>query len=222
MRVYDGIDMFSGVGHEPNIYLIDGELLVDAGTGKFFADIKKQIEANHDKYKIRTLVNTHAHFDHAGGDKKFRDWLKCSLAVHKSEKDSIENGTGMLADFFHDIPKSVTVDRSLEEGNIIKTTNFEFHIIHTPGHSQGSICLLERNKKILLSGDTVFEGGIGRTDLPGGDNSKMIQSLNKLLECDVHHLLPGHGPPKIGGVSFLIKQIIEHFGEKRFVNYEYY
>ena len=222
MRVHDGIEVFGGVGRDPNIYLVDGELLVDTGTGHLFADIKKQIESAYDRYSIKTIVNTHCHFDHTGANKKFRDWLKASIAIHANDKNSIESGSGMLAEFFNEIPKVVTVDRALKDGSTLKTKNFTFEVIHTPGHSPGSICLLEKGKKILISGDTLFEGSIGRTDLLGGDNSRMLQSLHKLLNYDVHYLLPGHGPPKLGGVSFLIKQMIEHFGEKRFINYDHY
>jgi hydroxyacylglutathione hydrolase len=222
MQICKGIDAISGVGREPNIYLVDGELLVDTGTGLNFSEIKVYIEGRYDYTKIKTIVNTHCHFDHAGGDKKFRDWLKASIAVHVNDAESVESGTGMLAEYFNEIPRVVTVDKKLREGSTLKTTNFAFEVIHTPGHTPGSICLYDSEKRILISGDTLFESGIGRTDMHGGDRARMLQSLNKLLNYDIHYLLPGHGPPKIGGVSFLIKQLIEYYEEKRFVNYSVY
>ena len=87
-------------------------------------------------------------------------------------------------------------------------------------HTPGSICLYERKKRILLSGDTLFDEKIGRTDLQGSDKNKLLLSLNKLLSYDVQYLLPGHGYPKIGGFSFHLKQMIVHFGEKRFILFE--
>ena len=222
MRLADDIEVIAGVGQDPNIYLIEGELLVDTGTGRFFSDAKEIIETKYNRLKIRTIVNTHCHFDHTGADKKFRDWLKASISVHANDKRAVESGQGILAEFFKEIPKIVTVDRALKHGSTIRTMNFVFEVIHTPGHSPGSICLYEKNRKVLISGDTLFEGSIGRTDLTGGNSGEMLKSLNKLLNYDIHYLLPGHGPPRIGGVSFLIKQMIAHFGEKRFINYEYY
>jgi len=222
MGIIKGVDVLGGVEQEPNIYLIDSELLVDTGTGFLFSDMKRLIESRYDYYKIKNIVNTHCHFDHTGGNKKFRDWLKAVVTTHANEKEFLETGRNTLAEMFGEVPKIVTVDRILKEGSKIKTTNFAFEVIHTPGHTPGSICLYEPNKRILISGDTLFESGIGRFDLPGGNRQKMIESLNKLLDYNIQYLLPGHGPPKIGGVSFLIKQMIARFGDKRFINYEFY
>jgi len=221
MHVYSGIEVLGGMEQEPNIYLVDGELLVDTGTGTFFADMKNYIEGKYDCYKIRSIVNTHHHFDHSGGNAKFRNWLKATISLHANDKPYLENGDN-LAEAFGAVPKIVTVDKTLREGSTIRTKNFSFNVVHTPGHTPGSICLYEKEKRILISGDTLFEDKIGRFDLPGGDRQKMLQSLQKLLNYNIHYLLPGHGPPKIGGVSFHIKQMIAHFGEKRFINYDYY
>ncbi len=222
MQICNGVEVFGGMEQEPNIYLVDGELLVDCGTGLFFKQVKDAIEAKHNYYKIKTIVNTHSHFDHIGATKKFRDWLHAEVCMHVNDKESAETGDNTLANMFNEIPKSLTIDRTLKEGSKIKTSNFTFDVVHTPGHTPGSICLYEKTKRILLSGDTLFEDKIGRTDLRGGDSNKMIMSLNKLLDLDVQYLLPGHGPPKIGGFSFHVKQMIAHYGEKRFVNYDFY
>jgi hydroxyacylglutathione hydrolase len=207
MYIFKGVEMFPGSDKESNIYLIDGELLIDAGTGASFTDVKREIESKFDSAKITTIVNTHNHYDHTGGDKKFRDWLKASIAIHSADKDDLEGGH-TLAEFFNDSPRVTTVDKILKNGSIIRTENFEFEVLHTPGHTPGSICLYDKNKRILISGDTIFSDGVGRTDLPGGSNEHMVRSLEKLLEYDIEYLLPGHGAPKLGGVEFIIKRML--------------
>lgn len=207
MQVMNGIDLFGGTGKESNTYLIDSEVLVDTGTGQFFPDIKKEITYHFDYTGIRTIVNTHFHFDHSGGNKKFRDWLKASVACHPADAKAIETGK-TFAELFNDSARIVTVDKLLRNGATIKTENFSFEVIHTPGHTPGSICLYDKDKHVLISGDTLFDSAIGRTDLAGGSSEQMIESLKKLSGLRIDYLLPGHGPPKMGGISFLIKQMI--------------
>lgn len=222
MQIVKGVDVYGGIENEPNIYVIDGEMVVDPGTGLTFADLKRQIENRYETYKIKTIVNTHCHFDHTGGNKKFRDWLKAAIAAHEDDKPFIETGSQTMAEMFGEVPKICTIDNVLKEGDTLRTSNFTFTVIHTPGHTPGSICLYEPNKRILISGDTIFENGIGRFDLPGGNKDQLVASLEKLLNYNIQYLFPGHGPPKIGGVTFLIKQMLAHFGKKQFMNYEFY
>jgi glyoxylase-like metal-dependent hydrolase (beta-lactamase superfamily II) len=222
MQIVKGIETLGGVEQEPNVYVVDGELVVDCGTGFIFPDAKRAIESRYETYKIKKVVNTHGHFDHAGGTKKFRDWLKAEVMAHAGDREMFEHGINNLAELFNETPRIVTIDRFLRDGAALKTANFSFQVVHTPGHTAGSVCLYEPDRKILFSGDTLFEGSIGRFDLPTGDREKMLASLNRLNELNVQYLFPGHGPPKIGGFSFLVKQMIAHFGEKRFINYNYY
>ncbi|MBI5347185.1 MAG: MBL fold metallo-hydrolase [Candidatus Aenigmarchaeota archaeon] len=214
MQVYKNIILMGGVGYDCNTYLIDGEVLVDTGTGIFFSQMKEEIEAmGYDLNHIRTIINTHCHFDHSGGNKKFRDWLKAKIAIHEDDKEAVETGSGTLAHLFGQTSKTVTMDEVLENGDKIRTENFIFEVLSTPGHTPGSICLYEKNKKILISGDTLFESSTGRTDYPGGSKIDMKKSLEKLSKLNAIYLLPGHGMPKIGGVSFLTKQML--FGRNR-------
>lgn len=208
MQVFKGIMLMGGVGYDCNLYLIDKELIVDTGTGIFFPEMKEEIELMYDISKITNIVNTHCHFDHTGGNKKFRDWLKVEIAVHEDDKKALETGIGTMAEAFGEKARTVTVDRALKDGDKIKTTNFNFEVISTPGHTLGSICLYERKKKILISGDTIFEDGVGRTDFPGSDRDQLYKSLKRLSGLPIDYLLPGHGMPKIGGINFMIKQSI--------------
>ncbi|MFH0832230.1 MAG: MBL fold metallo-hydrolase [Candidatus Aenigmatarchaeota archaeon] len=216
MQILKGIIMMGGVGYDSNIYLIDGELIVDSGSGLFFSEIKEEISRLCDVSNIKYIVNTHCHYDHSGANRKFRDWLKTEIAIHENDKESLESGIDTLSEMFGEVARVTTVDRVLKNGSMIRTANFTFEVISTPGHTPGSICLYEKEKKILISGDTLFEDGIGRTDFPGGSKYKLCNSLKKLAKYPVSYLLPGHGMPKVGGVDFLIKQMIVANDEKEF------
>ena len=206
-QVFKDIWMVESFGKDSNIYVVDGEIIIDTGTGANFSIIKNDMEKYIDKKKITKIINTHAHFDHTGGNKKFRDWTKAEILAHKDDKNLIEKGI-TCADLFDEIAKAVTVDKELKDGDRIKTENFDFKVISTPGHTPGSICLYDKMKKVLISGDTLFENGVGRTDLPYGNAEDLMNSINKLSKLEISYLLPGHGPPKFGGISFLIKQVL--------------
>ena len=212
MHVYSGIHLISGVNS--NIYVIDGEVIIDAGTGENFAEVKKEMEEKFSPKDLRTLVNTHYHYDHTGGSKKFRDWLKLDVVIHKMDKDFVEKAE-TLAEKFGASARIMTVDKTLKEGQVIVTKNFKLQVIHTPGHTPGSICLYDSDHKILFSGDTILSTGVGRTDLPNADRTLMLESLKKISNLTVNYLFPGHGPPRIGGVDFYIKQLINAMENNR-------
>ena len=209
MQIMKGIVLMNGVGYNSNIYLIDGELLVDAGTGSMFSEVKEEISNNgFTPDQIQAVVNTHCHYDHTGGDKKFRDWTGAKIAIHKKDARALESGEGTLAEMFDETAKTITVDKRLKGGNRIVTSNFDFEVIETPGHTPGSICLYEKEKKLLISGDTLFTSGMGRTDLPGGNEKNLFDSLYKLSKLDIDYLLPGHDMPKTSGVNFILKRFL--------------
>ncbi|RLI96474.1 MAG: MBL fold metallo-hydrolase [Candidatus Aenigmatarchaeota archaeon] len=209
MQVYKGIYLLDGVGFDSNIYVIDGEVIVDTGTGAFFKETKEEmLRLGLKPKRFKLIINTHCHFDHTGGDKKFRDWLKAKIAIHKKDRKSLETGKNTLAELFDEKARSITADIELDKKDVIKTKNFSFEIIATPGHTPGSICLYEKKKRILISGDTIFTDGIGRTDYPGGSKRELINSIEKLAKLRVDCLLPGHGMPKTVGAGVLIKQIL--------------
>ncbi len=211
MQVYPGILLMNGVGYESNVYLIDRQLLVDTGTGMFFPQLRDNlVNLGVKPHQLELIVATHCHYDHIGAAKHFRDWCEAAIAIGRKDAPALENGDDRLtlAYLFGKRMRCITVDKKLKQGDKLKTRNFCFQVIETPGHTQGSICLYERKRKILISGDTLFSDGIGRSDLPGGDRKALKESLEKLSKLKVTYLLPGHGMPKIGGVEFLFKQIL--------------
>lgn len=163
---------------EANCYLIvsAGELLVVDPGGD--ADVLLR-EIKKTGAKVKYIVNTHYHADHISANEKIKEKTGAKILIHEAEKDFI--------DF---IP-----DEFLKNNNQIRIGKHTLTIIHSPGHTKGSICLLDEN--FIFTGDTLFEDGCGRTDLPGGSEKEMNDSLKKvgeLLKSEMT-IYPGHGAP---------------------------
>ena len=140
--------------------------------------------------KIQAIFLTHGHFDHVGAVEALRDAAGCALWMHKGDyhqrKDSMNDYLYPLHD------KELGKVDFCEDGDVISAAGLTFAVISTPGHSRGSVCY--RTEDILLSGDTLFAGGCGRTDLPGGDWAAIQISLADLSELeDSVKVYPGHG-----------------------------
>jgi len=132
--------------------------------------ILKVVEKN--KLKVKYIINTHSHFDHVSGNEEIVKKTGAKIIVHRLVK--------------------MKVDIFVDDNDVIKLGNLKIKVIHTPGHTPDSICLLVENK--LLTGDTLFVGECGRTDFPGGDSRQMYDSLfNKLMKLDNNiGIYPGH------------------------------
>jgi glyoxylase-like metal-dependent hydrolase (beta-lactamase superfamily II) len=194
MEVSKGIHFFSGRGGSSNTYLIDQEILVDPGLDEFSGNLAKAIKAeDHDIKKIKIIIDTHGHYDHASANIFFKKLSGAKLCAHKNDAEKIETGKGSCFEFFSQSPVVSKIDKFLEDGETIKTENHTFKVIHTPGHTSGSICLYEENNKILVSGDTLFAEGFGRTDLESGSEKELKASLKKIAGIKIKLLLPGHG-----------------------------
>jgi len=138
--------------------------------------------------KIKYIINTHGHSDHIKGDIVFQDKYRVPICIHKLDAYFIESVKTEGA------PPNIL----LEEGSRIQFGNESLTVMHTPGHSAGSICLIGNH--IAFTGDTLFAGGIGRTDFPEGSMADMNRSLKKLEELPVNTLVyPGHGETTIMG-----------------------
>lgn len=145
---------------------------------------------------VRQIVITHAHIDHIGGAMKLKQATGAPILLNQNDKALLDMLPIQATWIGVRDPGGVTIDQDLADGETLKAGNLEAQIIHTPGHTEGSICLLFQEQNILIAGDTLFQGSIGRTDLPGGSTEKILRSIHgKLLPLPEHTLvIPGHGP----------------------------
>jgi len=145
--------------------------------------------------KIKYVINTHGHFDHTLANKEVVKATGASLAIHSAGAPALTKGGGAL--FFGIIGKaSPPADTILEEGQVLTVGQIELTVLHTPGHSPGSICLYSEKEGVLFDGDVLFNMGMGRYDLPGGNYGVLMESIHRLLTLpDETTVYPGHGPP---------------------------
>ena len=179
-----------------NCYLVWEEdstaaLLVDcAGSAR---DILR--EAQQRGLAIRLIVNSHGHTDHIEALAGLKEATGAELAIHELDAPMLADPMLSGAAMWGFSQESMAADRVLREGDeiAIPETDVTLSVLHTPGHTPGSICLL--GEAVLFTGDCLFAGGIGRVDLPGGDERAMMASLARLAKLDAALVVyPGHGP----------------------------
>ena len=166
-------------------------IVIDPGD-----DIEKVIAAL-DKHKltVKQIVITHAHIDHVGGAMKLKKLTGAPILLNEKDQGLLKmldiqaTWVGMKS------PGTVAIDSSLSSGDKIKVGEISANVIHTPGHTEGSICIYFPVQQKLIAGDTLFAGSIGRTDLPGGDFDTIMRSLHRevLALPDETLVVPGHG-----------------------------
>ena len=155
--------------------------------------------------KPTCIMLTHCHFDHIFGVAGLVRKYEIPVHMHKEEVFTIETtnptvcgayGLPLPDVSFMKDPDVEPAVRYVEDGNIIEVGALRFEVIETPGHSKGGVCYLERNEKVMFSGDTIFAGAIGRTDHPGGDYDTLMKSIFEKLLCldGETAVIPGHGP----------------------------
>jgi len=182
-------------GLETNCYLVYCEttkacLVVDPGAEaeKIFPVI-----AEEELHPI-ALINTHGHIDHIGANREIKDKFRIPLYIHAADKEMLTRPQSLELSLFLGAHDSPPPDGFLADGDEIEVGLGRLRVLHTPGHSPGSISLL--GEGFLLSGDTLFFEGVGRTDLPGGNQRQIEKSIcEKIMTLpDATEVLPGHGP----------------------------
>ncbi|MDO9515991.1 MAG: MBL fold metallo-hydrolase [Syntrophales bacterium] len=177
-----------------NSFFIGGSVraLIDPGLMVFLPDLLKRMEEDGiDPEKIRYIINTHSHPDHFEASGAFNNNPEIQIGMHRDGIAFLNDiGGHMYGMFGLDTPK-VDMGMVLEEGPV-KLGNEDFEIVHTPGHSPGSISLYWPSRKALFSGDVIFDQNIGRTDFPGGSGDLLKKSILALSRLEIDYLLPGH------------------------------
>jgi glyoxylase-like metal-dependent hydrolase (beta-lactamase superfamily II) len=175
-------------GYDGSNTYVFGDVVVDPGfTTEFGTDLKD----------VKIVINTHTHFDHIKNNYLFKN---AKIYAHELDLPAINEGKNICAEMFGEKPIKIKAQKIPEKIRGWK-------VIHTPGHTKGSISLYEPKEKILICGDLCFSDGVGRTDLYGGSEQELIESLKKVSKLDVKYLLPGHGP--IGGKQSIIRGLHE-------------
>jgi hydroxyacylglutathione hydrolase len=140
------------------------------------------------------ILNTHGHIDHVGANRDVKDKFGVPLGIHALDGPMLEKILEFELSLFLGAKESPPADRFLKDGDIISIGKSALRVLHTPGHTPGSVSFLA--DEILFSGDTLFNGGVGRTDLPGGSTRDLEASIrDRILTLPPQTIvLPGHGP----------------------------
>jgi glyoxylase-like metal-dependent hydrolase (beta-lactamase superfamily II) len=145
---------------------------------------------------VKLIVITHAHIDHIGGANKLKQATGAPILLNKNDSGQLKMLDLQAAWVGMKMPHTVKIDQSIDDGDTVRVGELGASVMHTPGHTEGSVCLYFEPQKKLIAGDTLFAGSIGRTDLPGGNFDKIMRSLQQRLMAlpDETIVVAGHGP----------------------------
>ncbi len=181
---------------EVNCYILwDSEMLeafiIDPGGDASL--IKKEADAL--GLRVMYIVNTHGHFDHVGADGELRKHYSVPLAIHKADVTLLKNASDHAAIFGVKAERQPSPDIFLTNNALLEAGSITLKVLHTPGHTPGGVCLYDEADSLVFSGDTLFSGSVGRTDLEGGSGEELMNSIKHRLLCldDSVRVFPGHG-----------------------------
>lgn len=185
----------AGIGEDTNCYIVIDETLkeamvIDPASKAYeIQDMLNLLQA-----KTKYIVITHCHSDHIGGVEELRKHTDAKVLIHRFDAEGLYNEEINLS-YRTGMPHiTLEADSRLDAGDTIHIGNLVFQIIHTPGHTAGSICLYNKEENLLFSGDTIFYGTWGRTDLPTGSFEEIMKSITQKLMTlpDETIVYPGH------------------------------
>jgi len=185
---------------QENTYLVyddeNNAFIIDPGNSTASENATLKAFIDDKKLKLKRLLLTHAHIDHILGNKFIFDTYGLSPEVHKDDLYFIENMSRSAAMYGLSCEQSPMPHQYLSEGEVITLGKYSFACLHTPGHSPGSISFYNKENSLLISGDVLFYGSIGRSDLPLGNGETLIASIKEklLVLDDATKVYSGHGP----------------------------
>ncbi len=168
-------------------------MVVDPG-----GDLERILDTVGDlKVRVTQVVLTHYHFDHIEAADPLRAATGASLAIHHSEAAPLKDPPPLFRLLVANVPDGIVADRLLHDGDVLSVGDLKVQVLHTPGHSPGGVSLWLADEGIVFCGDTLFRGGVGRTDFPGSSPSVLSRSIRDRLFLlpEETVVYPGHGPP---------------------------
>jgi|WetSurMetagenome_2_1015567.scaffolds.fasta_scaffold247698_1 hydroxyacylglutathione hydrolase len=195
MKLTNNLYMYPEKGMlDANTYVIKDKttVLFDPGMTDFLPYKLKDMKADGiDPQSIKCIFNTHLHLDHYCANEPLKKITGARILIHPLQKAHRKETIVLVSQFFG-VPEVEFTEDEIIQGDTLNTGDMHFDLIPSPGHSPDNICFYERQSKILICADVLFDQNAGRTDLPGGSAEELKQSIERLSQLDVEYLLPGH------------------------------